>query len=207
MKPFITINNSRKKIAHILYLNAETNELESLCKTTDAHGGPRSKSKAHEVHLHETLPKDYNLCGSCLLRAYASSLIDLEFKFKRSLVEIGRNNFQERPLTLGEYKSVLGIRSPTKAFTRIGRSRKLMNNKITIFGMASGEKIYTTDYTPDEGGDYAIHNKVEVQSISYHMDSESVTQSNIRLVGENLRLILRGNLIESIEVIYEGEIQ
>lgn len=73
--------------------------------------------------------------------------------------------------------------------------------------MASGEKIYTTDYTPDEGGDYAIHNKVEVQSISYHMDSESVTQSNIRLVGENLRLILRGNLIESIEVIYEEEIQ
>ena len=81
-----------------------------------------------------------------------------------------------------------------------------MNRKITIFGMASGEKIYTTDYTLDGSGDYAIHNKVEVQSISYYMDDEFDTQSNVRLVEENLRLVLRGNLIESIEVIYEEEI-
>lgn len=103
MKPFLTVENSRHKRTHIVFKN-NLGDFESLCKTTDAGEGPRGKELLHSPHLHSHVPSGYSLCRTCLLRAYDSDLIDVEFAFERTLVETQRNLFRERPLTMVEYE-------------------------------------------------------------------------------------------------------
>lgn len=104
MKPFLTVDNSRTKRAHIVYRSKNTGELTSLCKTTDAGDGPYGKTLEHSPHLHEHLPEGYSLCRTCLLKAYDSDLLHIDYLFNRSLVEVHRGLFMERPLTVEEYE-------------------------------------------------------------------------------------------------------
>lgn len=79
--------------------------------------------------------------------------------------------------------------------------------KITIFGMASGDKIWTTDYLEDAySGDYYVKNIVESPTTSFREEGSLIPEHRgLRVIEEGKDLVLRGNLVESIEKVYREE--
>ena len=99
---YITVDNSRRKLYHVLYPDKYLGQV-SLCKTTGVEA-PLGKTTEHSVKLYNEPPEGFMMCGQCLNIAYSHGLLDITMKPKRNLVLTKDNRFVERPMTIGEYK-------------------------------------------------------------------------------------------------------
>lgn len=104
MLEYITINNSRKKVYHVVY-DKKGSGRTSICETTGEEA-PYWKTTEHVVEFHTSPPSGYNMCGQCLNIAYSNGLLDVRMTPKRSLIySEEEDKFIERPMTVEEYNN------------------------------------------------------------------------------------------------------